>query len=266
MAIDVRNSMAPIMGNPPSIEWQPLDQLYVDPSYQRTVDASDSQASIRKIALAWDWRLCGLLMVSRREGRLFVIDGQHRLEAARGRGDIPHLPCVIASFEGAEQEAECFVAINTRRRPLTPAALFRAAIAAGDADAIAIDRTLASVGLNVTACADWRVWAKDEVPIIGTIRKFAARRGHEQLIRVLTILAEAFRGTIRRHAGILFSAIGALILQERVDDDLLIGVLAGSDADSWAEDFRHEQLKTGNSAVVSACSIVAAAYREADAE
>jgi hypothetical protein len=51
-----------------------------------------SQALIRQIARHWDWDLCLPLVVSRRaDGSLYVIDGQHRLAAARIRGDIDHL-------------------------------------------------------------------------------------------------------------------------------------------------------------------------------
>ena len=95
------------LGNPPTLEWVALDRLLVDDSYQRRADDGRSKVLIGQIARGWDWRLYQPLSVSRRAGgELFVVDGQHRLAAARMRGDIPHLPVVIlivlvASLEGA---------------------------------------------------------------------------------------------------------------------------------------------------------------------
>ena len=263
----VREAMAPQAGNPPSIEWRAVGELSIDHDYQRTVMAPDSQDQIRRIALAWDWRLCGLLMVSRRDGKLFVIDGQHRLEAARARGDIAHMPCVIAAFESQAAEAECFVAINSRRRPLSPVALFRAALAAQEPSAVSLDRILVSVGLGITAAADWRAWSNDQVPIIGLLRKYQDRFGDTLLTRALTVYAEGFRGSLRRHAGAILSAIVGLSRGGgQIDDDLLIGVLAGQDAISWEADFRDERLRTGNSSSAAATEVLRRSYWEAAAE
>jgi ParB-like chromosome segregation protein Spo0J len=67
----------------------------------------------------WDWSLCQPLAVAKRDdGGLMVVDGQHRLEAARLRGDIEDLPCVVTAYRNAGDEAAAFVALNQQRRPL----------------------------------------------------------------------------------------------------------------------------------------------------
>ena len=83
-------------GQRPSLEFRPIADLQIDESYQRSIDTGPSQSLVKRIARDWDWGLCQPLNVAKREdGSLWVIDGQHRLAAARDRGDIYDLPCVV---------------------------------------------------------------------------------------------------------------------------------------------------------------------------
>src|SRR3546814_134476 len=92
-------NLKPITGSPPAPQFAQIDQLLVDDSYQRSIEGGASQRLIVKIAENWDWRLCLPLIVSRRQGALYVIDGQHRYEAAKLRGDIRDLPIVLFAFD-----------------------------------------------------------------------------------------------------------------------------------------------------------------------
>src|SRR3546814_1597119 len=94
------------------MQFATTDQLLVDDSYQRSIEGGESQRLIVKIAENWDWRLCLPLIVSRRQGSLYVIDGQHRYEAAKLRGDIRDLPIVLFDFDDPKAEAELFVQAN----------------------------------------------------------------------------------------------------------------------------------------------------------
>ncbi len=79
----------PPHGLMPSIEWVHLEDLSVDPSYQRSIDNEGSRRLIASIAANFDWRLCSPLIVSRRsDGKKVIIDGQHRWAAATRRGDL----------------------------------------------------------------------------------------------------------------------------------------------------------------------------------
>lgn len=108
----------PLLGTPPSVEFVAISELMVDEAYQRSIESTASRSLIVDIARHWDWRLCMPLVVSRRETGKFVIDGQHRLAAARMRPDIPYLPCCIASYAGSADEARMFIAANRTRRPI----------------------------------------------------------------------------------------------------------------------------------------------------
>jgi hypothetical protein len=94
----------PPLGSLPVLQYCSPDQLLIDESYQRSLEAANSQTLIRRIAMHWDWGLCQPLFVARRaDGSLYVVDGQHRLEAAKLRGDIWQLPCVVTSFESSRR-------------------------------------------------------------------------------------------------------------------------------------------------------------------
>jgi hypothetical protein len=97
-----RLKVNPQVGQRPTLEFRRLCDLKIDPSYQRSIEIGTSQTLIRRIAMFWDWSLCQPLAVARRaDGALMVVDGQHRLAAARLRGDIYDLPCVITAYESA---------------------------------------------------------------------------------------------------------------------------------------------------------------------
>ena len=80
------------IGEPPAVQFVAIDRLEVDGTYQRSTAGKASAKLIASIANRWDWRLCVPLLVSSRDGKLFIIDGQHRWEGARARGDIAFLP------------------------------------------------------------------------------------------------------------------------------------------------------------------------------
>jgi hypothetical protein len=88
-----------------------------------------------------------------------VIDGQHRLAAARIRGDIDHLPAVVGSYASTADEAANFVHLNQQRRPLGKLDLFKAAVASGDTEATEIVAALEAAGLSVAPHMNPISWA-----------------------------------------------------------------------------------------------------------
>src|SRR5580658_2316604 len=86
-------------GRKPEPKWIALDKLYVDHNYQRNTKSKASQRNLESMKIDFRWVFCGALMVCwvASQKKYAVIDGQHRLEAARWRGDIDELPCLIIS-------------------------------------------------------------------------------------------------------------------------------------------------------------------------
>ena len=215
-----RLKVNPPLGRMPVLQYLQPDELEVDAQYQRSVEAADSQALIRKIAQRWNWDLCLPLVVSRRfdgeagRERLFVIDGQHRLEAARLRKDIGQLPCQVVSYDCAADEAASFVHLNQQRRPLSKLDLFKAAVASEDPEACAILTAMEAAGLTLAPHMSSVAWKPGMLGNIGGIEQ--AWRQHNAVAagEALQCLATAFAGEVLRYAGTLYPGIVAVCTKE----------------------------------------------------
>jgi len=212
-----RIKMNPQLGRMPTLQFCRPAELRIDPAYQRSVDTGGSQALIRRIAQHWNWDLCQPLVVARRVDfveRLFVIDGQHRLEAARLRGDIEQLPCVIVAFDSPADEAASFVNLNQQRRPLSRIDLFKAAVASEDKEASAIVEALGHAGLSVAPHQNYVSWKPGMVANIGGIEACWRARGAQVTETALRALAHGFAGQILKYAGTIFPGIAAVCADE----------------------------------------------------
>lgn len=213
-----RLKVNPPLGMMPALQYLLPAQLQVDASYQRSLDSRESQALIRKIAQHWNWDLCQPLVVARRDnGDLYVIDGQHRLEAARLRGDIAQLPAVVVQYASAADEAASFVHLNQQRRPLNAIDLFNASLASGDVETCAIRAALEAAGLSLAPHMNAAVWKPGMVGNVGGIIAAWRRRGGRVTGEALECLATAFAGQVLRYAGTIFPGIVAICAEECAD-------------------------------------------------
>ena len=102
--------------------------LRIDDAYQR--DAVESKVML--MAKDWSWIGCGAIIVALRPDGFWVIDGQHRVMAARKRTDIDDLPCMVFEVAEKKMEAAGFLSVNTNRKPLTAVDRFKAKCEVGD--------------------------------------------------------------------------------------------------------------------------------------
>jgi hypothetical protein len=210
-----RLKVNPPVGTMPVLQYCTPDQLLIDEGYQRTLLTGPSQTLIRRIAQFWDWGLCQPLMVARRQdGELYVVDGQHRLEAARLRGDIFQLPCVVAAYASAADEAASFVALNQQRRPLSALDLFKAALAAGDTEAVAVRQAITDAGLILSNHMNTVLMKPGAVCNIGGILRCYRRNGETVARAALAVLAQSYPNQVLRYAGTMFPGIVAVVADE----------------------------------------------------
>lgn len=247
----------PIAGTLPVLQYCPIEQLQIDPGYQRSLELGASVTLIRRIAIYWDWGLCQPLYVARRaDGGLYVVDGQHRLAAARLRGDIWQLPCVVREFASAADEAASFVALNQERRPLTKLDLFRAAIAAGDQEAGIIVDALARAGLSLASNTNNQAMKPGQLANVGGLQAALRGKGLEAFDVALILLAEGFTGQVLRFAGTLFPGIAAIAAAElaRTPEllgregrilDTMIDCVAAASQEEWVTDIARRQAAEG---------------------
>lgn len=210
-----RLKVNPPLGTRPTLEWCRLTDLTIDASYQRSIQVESSQTLIRRIAAFWDWSLCQPLAIARRLDVLKVVDGQHRLEAARLRGDIDQLPCVITQYANAGEEAAAFVALNQCRRPLTALDLFKAAVVAEDTVALLILDCVTSAGLALAPHMNNKAWKPGQIANIGGLRECLRGKGERVLRDALLVLGHAYNGQVLRYAGTIFPGIAHIVANEQ---------------------------------------------------
>jgi hypothetical protein len=125
----------------------PIEQLVVDFTYQRT---ERSEVNILRIARDLDWMAFGTIIVAEREdGRFYVVDGQHRVEALRRRGDVEYVPSIVFQSIEAAKEALSFLRTSSARTPLHSMSKWKTRLAAGLLPEIEIDEWLKEHGLKL---------------------------------------------------------------------------------------------------------------------
>lgn len=254
----------PIAGSPPTLEWIGVERLSVDPTYQRATDGSRSRTIISGMVKAWDWRLCQPLAVSRRgDGALLVVDGQHRLEGARRRGDVAHLPCVVTSHSDAADEAATFVALNTRRQRLSQGEIFAASLATGDEGAHQALALLTRAGLSLAKNQDPTHWQPGQIFCGPAVQAAIKLYGETVASCALTALAEAYEGKVLSRGATILKALYVIYRDhagEGFDPDIFIAALGSVDQLDWlgeAAVVRH-----GNPAMGTNESLIAAMLAE----
>lgn len=176
-----------LMGIPYTQEWILADRLEIGPAYQRRIDEN----WVKRLAADFDPFLLDDLLVNRAaNGRLTVMDGQHRLLAIRemGWGD-QNVPCKVYDNLPEELQAKRFNTTDVRKR-LTAADRFRSALIAKDPDALAVTAIVESAGfrINLTNGETDGGRISAVAAIIGIYKKNRA----EILPAVLSVFTEAY--------------------------------------------------------------------------
>ena len=145
----------------------PVALMAIDDSYQRVLGTT-----IKKLMNGWDNNKCDFLIVSYRDNKFYVIDGQHRYSVAKAKG-IDVLPCII--FEGLTQHDEAlkFAQQQDNVNKLNPYDTFKANIACGDTNVpqIAIDVNIKCV------CDKYNI----------QVKKYGNHMGDQKVLRCLDL-------------------------------------------------------------------------------
>lgn len=232
-----RNAFNPARGEPPAIQFLSVDRLEVDATYQRSIEGRSSQKLIEAIARDWDWHLCVPLLVSARDGKLYIVDGQHRHAAAVMRGDIPHLPCCVGQYASAAEEAALFIQANRRRRAVNKIDDFRAALAGGDPATVRVNELVTDARLTIASHGVTANIGPGELVCTSTLYRMLAKQGAPALSAALTCIGDAFEGQIIRYGSLLVQGLTFLFKAppEGFDPDLCLDTLNTMTADEWGE-------------------------------
>ncbi len=177
--------------------------------------ASDSEHR-RQFRLA---PLCSACRLATSDGSKVIIDGQHRWAAAVRRGDLPHLPCCLFTYDSPEDEARMFIVANRARKPMNRPDDFHAALAAADEDAVEIQRLVTEAGLRMARNTSSTAWKAGEVAFTSSIATALRRHGPPIVSAALTSIAEAYEARPLTYGASIFGALIKLFANSPEDFD-----------------------------------------------
>ena len=201
-----------------------VEELFVDHSYQRPADMSRA----RQLSRQWDRRLAGVIEVSDRGAgchpRYAVIDGQHRLSAARLCDPVPVLVASIHEGLSVAEEAALFDRLNRERRRPSTWDHWRARRAAGDRDILAIETVVSALGLQIAPAP-----REGNVRCTATLEKLAALGGAELVAATLQLIVNVWDLRLDAYDAPMVHALGLIghHLRDRVDQHRLVDTLMG---------------------------------------
>lgn len=199
----------------PEFKWVRPSELYVDESYQRPL----SEERVWSIATNFTWRLYDPLWVGNRTGKLYVVDGRHRLAAASilGKELIPEVPVQVRRTQNVEEEAQTFVELQEKRRTITSAQRFAAKLIFKDPMALELNSILTKHKFKVTSetFGGSAMSAKpNEITAVGTLEKIFRAGGRTRVSAVLQIIREAWDGVPPTTSAWMMRAINRILERE----------------------------------------------------
>lgn len=207
----------------PIFEWVNPTDLLVNEAYQRDL-AERSIKLIRRIVQGWDWTKFKPPVCSLGDDGMEVIDGQHTAIAAATHPHIDKIPVMIVETETVHDRAAAFIGQNMDRLGVTKMQLHKAAVAAGDEDALTIEQVCSRAGVTLHASRPHR-WKVGDSMAVAAIGALISRRHAVGARRVLDVLVQAeaapvTANAIRAAEMILFDADYADAEQDNLADTI----------------------------------------------
>ena len=168
-----------------------LSELYSGQPYQRPVKDAD----VNKLIREWDPRLLTPLVVSYRDGKYYLVDGQHRVCVLRQKNDGKDTAVLCQVFRGLtyEQEAELYYKLDRAKGHLRLPYATKALLESGsNPELVEVNRLLEEAGF---------IWALDkfngkdfEISSTRTVINAYRLLGGTAFSRMLLLLAKTWHG------------------------------------------------------------------------
>ncbi|MGE8128501.1 ParB N-terminal domain-containing protein [Methylobacterium sp. NPDC080182] len=183
----------PVPGAAPMLQWLAISSLVVDDTYQRPI-RGEGERNVAKIAANFRWARFAPVVVAPVEGGMFaIIDGQHRTTAAALVG-IETVPCQVV-IPPASEQADAFKAINGSTTRMNRQTIHRAAVAAGDPEALAIGDACRCAGVEVLAYpVPTAKQAPGQTMSVATLAECLNLYGRDTLVTALQCVTETSNG------------------------------------------------------------------------
>jgi hypothetical protein len=179
-----------------------IKKLDVDDRYQRELQ----EGRVKRMVKEFNPLQVGAIQTSRRNGRLTVIDGQHRLAAAKELG-LKKMPCVVHDDLTPEEEAALFVRLQLDRRSLKPVERFEAQVFAGDERADQIRRATQAAGYTIGQANH----SPNRITAVVALERIYKRFGEQHLRQTLKFLREVWDGDLGAVNGYFIQGVAQLL-------------------------------------------------------
>lgn len=174
------------------------------PKYGRPL----SVPKVQRLARSFELEAIGTLYLSlRSDGQYAILDGQHRIAAARLRGHTK-LPALVFIDLSYEQEAALYFKFATVNQQ-TSLDKFRARLEANEPLAKDIEDILNSLGLHVSFSGQ----AEGGVQAISTLESLFRKGGRGHLRAVLTTIYRTWQGAPRAYNSGILNGLSGFILR-----------------------------------------------------
>ncbi len=193
--------------------WLPIADLHVSERAQRDHRPEKSEA----IAAAFDPDMFGVINVSERDGKFWIVDGQHRIAALRLMGwHDQQVQCWVTIGTSEQRDAKVFLGLNDTRN-VSAYDKFRIGITAGLHDECDIERIVLANGAVISS----NHYQDNSTKAVSALRD-VYRRGPEVLGRTIRIILGAYGG--RALQSNIIKGVGMFCARygDQVDEALVI--------------------------------------------
>jgi hypothetical protein len=193
------------------MRWVPVNRLSVDERYQRSLETRAGQKLIGRIVEGFRWSAFHAILITPSDHGWRIIDGQHRVEAARRLG-IDEVPAVVIQAVSLAEQASASLSANRDRVKLTELALHHAQLVAGDHLALSVNELCTANNITIPR---YQVPADRLKPgqtlALAALRRLARMQDRTLAHRIVTTVADAYRGEVGALRSSIFQAVCSLM-------------------------------------------------------
>lgn len=217
------------MNRASSVAWVRVNDIRTSSNAQRELRAHMAE----KIAAEFDPDKLGVPVLSHRDGRYWVVDGQHRIAGLKlmGYGD-QLIECQVYDTLDERAEAELFLGLNTKLT-MKPLDTFMVALTARRERELAIAAAVQSEGLTIGA-------GKNQIGAVAALGTVYDTAGADRLAAALRLIRDAFgtagmKSELIRGAGLVTHRYNGQLNERRAVEKLsamhggMSGLLAKSE-------------------------------------
>jgi hypothetical protein len=204
-------------------------QLKVNQAYQRTLETEKARRAVLYLIRNYTYAAAGITLVSEDEnepGTYWLLDGQHRWQAALHRDDLSEILCLIVDCKSLEEQVKAFLDLNKRRSALNSLQMFYAEVAAGTGGARELLEICKEADVEISRSPKAvNIIEPNETIALGTLQNVLKNHGKDVLVQTLRCIREAHPVTRGQLSQYLLLVISSL-LKEGVSFDSLKEQLA----------------------------------------